>query len=1213
MAGKHVTIDGNTAAAYTAHATNEVVAIYPITPSSVMGELADEYSAHGRTNVWGQIPTVVELQSEGGASAAIHGALTGGALATTFTASQGLLLMIPNMFKISGELAPTVFHISARSISCQALSIFGDHSDIMCARSAGFGIMLSGSPQEVTDNALVAQRAALKSRIPFLQAFDGFRTSHEIQKIEEISSDVMREMIDEEDIVAIRNRALKPETPTMRGTAQNPDLYFQGRESVNPYYDKCPEIVQEAYDKFAGLTGRQYKLFDYYGAPDAEVVMVIMGSGADTAEEAVNYMHETECRKCGLIKVRLYRPFSTMHLLEALPDTVKVVVAMDRTKEPGSDGEPLYLDLNNTCVEGTRQGKFETMPRVVGGRYGLSSKEFTPAMVKAAFSHAWSKDPFTGFTVGINDDVTHLSLDYSEEIDSEHPSTYRAKFYGLGADGTVGASKNTIKVFGENTDKYVQGFFVYDSKKAGGVTCSHLRFSDELIKSTYLITKPDFVAVHAESFLGRIDVLKGIKEGGSVLINTYVPPDKLFDSLPRREQETIINKKLKLYCINAYEIAKGLGIPGRINTTMQAAFFKVSGVMPEDVYTNAIEGAISKTYSTKGKEVVDMNIAAFRKGKELVVEVAVPEKITVSGEDLEPIEIENPVIHEFYDEVIDPVIKQEGDDVPVSRMPADGAFPTATSQYEKRSIATHLPKWNPEFCIQCGNCSFVCPHAAIRVKVHSKSSIELSSDLYLTKPYKDKQATENDVFRVQVFPDDCTGCAACAEYCPGKEKVDKKETGRKALEMVLKGEVLERDQETVKEFLRLPETDEKFIRINTAKGTQFKRPLLEFSGACGGCGETPYMKLVTQLFGDRMMQANATGCSSIWGGTAPVSPFCVNDRGHGPAWSSSLFEDSAEFGYGMRLAVNALHAKAYAMREQLLADSEFPGEVKDRLAKLHALEEQYADPTAIKTNQEIVAELEAIVERSNGKQAPKLAYLKEMLPYFVKKSVWGVGGDGWAYDIGYGGLDHVLASGDDVNLLVLDTEVYSNTGGQRSKATPMSAVAKFASAGKQTAKKDLGLMAMAYRSAYVASVCYSAKPGQLVKALLEAESFPGTSLIICYSHCIEHGFPLQTIGEQGKLAVESGYWPLYRYDPRLIENGENPLQLDMKEPIYTFRDYAMKENRFRRLLREFPEEGEILLAEAELSVHRRWLFYKALSEMDYSEFAAKVKEAAAAS
>jgi len=1211
MPKKYVSIDGNTAAAYTAHATNEVIAIYPITPSSVMGELADEYSAHGKTNIWGQVPRVVELQSEGGASGAIHGALTGGALATTFTASQGLLLMLPNMFKISGELAPTVFHISARSISCQALSIFGDHSDIMCARSAGFGIVLSGNPQEVMDNALIAQAAALKSRVPFLHAFDGFRTSHEIQKIEEVPFEVMAQMLDEEDIVAVRSRALRPENPTMRGTAQNPDLYFQGREAVNPFYDKCPDIFQAAYDRFAKLTGRQYRLFDYYGAPDAEAVMVIMGSGAETAEEAVAYLHEQEGKKCGLLKVRLYRPFSTKRFLEALPATAKTVVAMDRTKEPGSDGEPLYLDVRSACVDGTREGKFKEMPLVIGGRYGLSSKEFTPAMVKAVFKHAWGDNPFSGFTVGIHDDVSHLSLDFSEEIDSEHPSTYRAKFYGLGADGTVGASKNTIKVFGENTDKYVQGFFVYDSKKAGGVTCSHLRFSDKPIRSTYLITKPDFVAVHAESFLGRIDVLKGIKEGGTVLINTYTPPEELFNRLPRREQETIINKKLRLYCINAYEIAIQLGIPGRINTTMQAAFFKVSGILPEDVYARAIEGAITKTYSGKGSEVVEMNIKAFRLGMEKVVEAPVPSEITVSGPEIEPVEIGDEDVRVFYDEVLDPVGRQEGDEVPVSRMPADGAFPTATSQYEKRSIATHLPVWNPELCIQCNLCSFVCPHAAIRPKVHRKSEIKLPADEYITVPYKDKLADGEDVFRIQVFPEDCTGCRACVVACPGEEKVNKEKTGRKALEMVLKNDVIDGLKVSVKEFLRLPETDDKFIKIHTYKGSQFKRPLLEFSGACAGCGETPYTKLVTQLFGDRMMQANATGCSSIWGGTAPSSPYCVNEKGHGPAWSSSLFEDNAEFGFGMRLAVNALHQKAFDMRERMLADGSLPGEIKDRLARLHSLSKQAESSEAIETNKELTAEIAAIIDRSNGKRTAELAYLREMLPYFIKKSIWIVGGDGWAYDIGFGGLDHVLAMGDDVNLLVLDTEVYSNTGGQRSKATPMSAVAKFASAGKESAKKDLGLMAMSYRSAYVASVCYSAKPGQVVRAMLEAESFPGTSLIIAYSHCIEHGFPLEQAQAQGKLAVESGYWPIYRYDPRLIDQGKNPLQLDMKEPKATFRDYAMTENRFRRLLRDFPEEGEALLARAEKAVHRRWLFYKALAEMDYSEFAEKVKAEAA--
>jgi len=1206
MSGKVVTIDGNTAAAYVAHATNEVIAIYPITPSSVMGELADEWSAHGRPNIWGQIPTVIELQSEGGASGAIHGALTGGALATTFTASQGLLLMVPNMYKIAGELAPTVFHIAARSMSAQALSIFGDHQDAMATRMTGFGIIVSGSPQEVMDNALVAQRATLKSRVPFLHPFDGFRTSHEILKIEEISFDVMRQMIDYEDVLAVRSRALRPENPSLRGTAQNPDLYFQGREAVNPYYLKCPQIVQDAYDRLAELTGRQYRLFEYYGDPEAETVMVIMGSGAQTAEEAVLHLNQVEGTRYGLIKVRLYRPFSTKHFLDALPKTVKQVAAMDRTKEPGSDGEPLFLDVVAACTQGVREGRLPAMPLVLGGRYGLSSKEFTPAMVKGVFDHARSEDPIHNFTVGIEDDVTHLSIPYPEELDSEDPSTYRAKFYGLGSDGTVGANKNSIKVVGENTDKFAQGFFVYDSKKAGAVTVSHLRFSDKPIKSTYLITKPDLVAVHSHVFWGKVDVLKGIKDGGTVIINTETPIEKVFESLPRREQETIINKHLKVYAINAYQIAKDLGLPGRINTTMQAAFFKVAEVLPEKVYTDAIEGAIRKTYGTKGKEVVDSNIAAFRKGLEEIREVPIADRITASrAEYLWEQDIAEPSLKRFYEDVMVPVAKTEGDKVPVSRMPVDGAFPTATSQYEKRSIAIQLPQWDPESCIQCNLCSFACPHAAIRPKVSKAGDIQLDENVYVTLPFKHKLAEDDDRYRIQVFPDDCTGCEACVHVCP-----ENKKTGRKALVMVPKGEVVEELRQSVKEFLRLPETDQKFIRLDV-KGSQFRRPLFEFSGACPGCGETPYVKLVTQLFGDRMLQANATGCSSIYGGTAPVSPYSVDERGFGPAWSSSLFEDNAEFALGMRLALNQLHARAYASRERLLAEGKAPAEVADRLAKLATLEEQAVDEDSIRANQGLVVELMAVLRHGDGKLTPELRELRELLPYFIRKSVWGVGGDGWAYDIGYGGLDHVMASGEDVNLLVLDTEVYSNTGGQRSKATPFAAVAKFASAGKRSGKKDLGLMIMAYRSAYVANICSGGNPGQTVKAMREADSFPGPSRLIAYSPCIEHGIDMTNPAEAGRLAVRSGYWPVYRYDPRRIDEGKNPLQLDMKDPTISFRDYALTENRFRRLLREFPEEAERVLAEAELEVRRRYLYYKMLSELDFAEFMAQAPAAAA--
>ncbi|MEP0813763.1 MAG: pyruvate:ferredoxin (flavodoxin) oxidoreductase [bacterium] len=1196
-----VTLDGNYAAAYVAHATNEVIAIYPITPSSVMGEVADEYSAHGKKNIWGQVPTVVEMQSEGGAAGAIHGALTGGSLATTFTASQGLLLMIPNMYKIAGELSPTVFHVSARAISAQALSIFGDHQDVYATRMTGFGLIASGNAQEVMDNALCAQRATLKSRVPMLHFFDGFRTSHEVQKIDNVSFDTMREMLDEEDIIAVRDRALRPENPTMRGTAQNPDIYFQARETVNRYYDACPDLVQEAYDKFARLTGRQYHLFDYVGHKRAETVIVIMGSGAETCEEAINWLNKERKTKYGLIKVRLYRPFSIRHFIDALPSSVKHVVALDRTKEPGAAGEPLYLDVVNAVDAAVAGGKLRKRPLVIGGRYGLSSKEFTPSMVNAVFEHARGSNPFHGFTVGIKDDVTHLSLEIPEDLDTEHPSTFRAKFWGLGADGTVGASKNNITVVGDNSKKYVQGFFVYDSKKAGGVTCSHLRFSDKPIKSTYLIQRPDFVAVHSESFWGRINTLKGIKEGGTVLFNTFHKPEELFDALPRQEQEIILERKLKVYCINAYDIAKELGLPGRINTTMQAAFFKVSGVLPESKYVKAIEGAIKKSFSSKGQKVVDQNIAAFRKGLTEVREVPIPEKITKSGKPFSLMMNMTDEEREFYEEVVVPIARMEGDEVPVSKLAVDGFFPTATAQFEKRSIATHLPEWHADLCTQCNLCAFVCPHAAIRPKVSKEAEIEADPNVYQTIQYVDKLAEPDDRYRIQVYPDDCTGCEACVVVCPGIEKIGGQETGRRALMMVLKSEIADDLRASLAEFERLPDTPERLIKSNV-KGVMFRRPLFEFSGACAGCGETPYIKLVTQLFGDRMMQANATGCSSIFGGTAPTSPYCKDDRGWGPAWSSSLFEDNAEFGMGMRLSVNKLHEKAFMLRDKILADSAAPGEIKDLIAKLATIAEQYKSADAIRENQDLIEELAVLLEKRDGKLDADLMELKALLPYFVKKSIWIVGGDGWAYDIGYGGLDHMLTSGEDVNVLVLDTEVYSNTGGQRSKATPLAAVAKFASSGKRVAKKDLGLLAMSYRTVYVTSVSYGARPGQVVKALMEAEEYPGTSLVIAYAACMEHGLDLKDGTVHGKMAVESGYWPIYRYDPRLIDEGKNPLQLDFKEPKYSFKEYAMMENRFRRLLREFPQEGEALLGIAETEVRRHFLYYKHLAEMDYKDF-----------
>ena len=1197
-----VMFDGNTSASYVAHAVNEVCAIYPITPSSVMGELADDWSSKGQKNIWGNIPLVSELQSEGGASGAIHGALTAGALATTFTASQGLLLMIPNMYKIAGELAPTVFHISARSISCQALSIFGDHSDVMCARETGFGFVASGNPQEVMDNALAAQRCTLKSRVPLVQFFDGFRTSHEIQKIDSIDYGVMRKMIDEDDVLAVRERALRPEKPSMRGTAQNPDLYFQGREAVNKYYDACPGIMQECYDELAKHTGRQYKLFDYFGDPQAETVMVIMGSGAEAAEEAIMWLNANQGSKFGLVKVRMYRPFSMTHLLAALPKSAKQVVVMDRTKALGATGEPLYQDVACALQEGVRFGKYPHLPLVLGGRYGLSSKEFTPSMAYACFKHARSEDPRHGFTVGIHDDVTNLSLDYSEEIDTEDASCYRAKFWGLGSDGTVGASKNNIKVVGDNTDKYAQGYFVYDSKKAGGVTCSHLRFSDAPIKSTYLIAKPDFVAIHAESFIGKIDLLKGIKPGGIVLVNTYAKPDELFDKLPKPMQQQILDLKLKLYCINAYDIVDKLGLPGRINTTMQGAFFKLSGVLEEDVYRKAIEGAIEKTFKTKGPAVVDINVKAFRAGIEQVEEAAIPAAIGVSMAIPERITAIVPGLENFVENVIDPVMAMEGDNVPVSQMPVDGAFPTDTTKYEKRSIAVRLPKWNEGLCIQCNMCAFVCPHAAIRPKISKAGDIKDAK--YVTIPFKDKAAADDDVYRIQLYPDDCTGCGACVTACLGKDKANKE---IKALSFVHKDEILEEARETLKTFRALPATNLKFTKANY-KGVGFHQPLFQFSGACAGCGETPYVRLVSQLFGTRMMQANATGCSSIYGGTAPTSP-CAIDKltGYGPAWSSSLFEDNAEFGFGMRLAVDKLHERAFAERERLLADG-LPGEYKERLSKIHTIPEQYENPELINANMELVRDMQAMLAEG-GAKGEQLITLEKYLPYFVKKSIWIVGGDGWAYDIGFGGLDHVMAGAEDVNLLVLDTEVYSNTGGQKSKATPLGAVTKFASAGKRLGKKDLGLEMMAYQHCYVAQIAYSANPNQTVKAIMEAEAFPGPSILIAYSNCIEHGIDMANTEGASNLAVDSGYWILYRYDPRLISQGKNPLQVDSRARKISFMDFAKQQNRFRRLKREKPDEFDQVMQDAEVAVNHRFEFYRMLAEMDYSNLADTLKSA----
>ncbi len=1191
-------MDGNAAAAYTAHAMNEVIAIYPITPSSPMGEISDVYSANGRKNIFGQVPKVTELQSEGGASGAVHGSLSAGCLTTTFTASQGLLLMIPNMYKISGELLPAVFHIAARSISAQALSIFGDHQDVMACRETGWAMLASANQQEVMDFAAIAQGATLKAQVPFLHFFDGFRTSHEIRKIELLPYDVMKELVDMEYVLKHRKRALNPDYPILKGTAQNPDIYFQNREAQNPYYLRVPDIFEEKCKLFEKLTGRAYRAFQYFGAPDAELVYVVMGSGADVTEEAVDYMNK-KGMKVGMVRVHLYRPFDIKRFIQIIPNTTKIVVALDRTKEPGAPGEPLYLDVVSAFDQANVQKMINFKPHVTGVRYGLSSKEYTPSMVIGIYNYV-KNTPLNelkhGMTVGIDDDVTKLSIPY-EYVDTEDDSVFRAKFYGLGSDGTVGANKNSIKIIGDNTDKHVQGYFVYDSKKAGAMTVSHLRFSDKPILSSYLITKPDFVAIHNQEFIGKVDMLKGIKEGGTVLINCEYEPEEVFGLFPKKDQETIINKKLKLYTINAYKIAEELGLGGRINTVMQGAFFKLTNVMPEEVYTKAIEDAIKKTYSKKGQEVVDANIKALHKGMEDFKEVPVPSSPTNDKEGgicFEPLPGEEH-LKDFLKDVMEPVAKGEGDSIPVSKIPADGVFPTGTSKYEKRSIATRLPKWNKEYCVKCGFCAFACPHAAILIKISDKNDIKLSE--YETIPAKPiKGAGDNDVWRVQVAPDDCTGCGVCYNICIGKDKA----TGKKALEMVPKREILDVSRKTYEEFLRLPDTKVELINSNTVVGSQLKPALFEFSGACPGCGETPYIKLATQLTGEAMIQANATGCSSIYGGTAPVSPFTKNKEGFGPAWASSLFEDNAEYGYGMRVAINQLNKYAFDLRQQLLDSSDVSAEVKDVLNQVKPIEEQKIDEAAFKQTKEAVKKLQELLK--DFPEDSLQGQMREYATYLKNKVVWIVGGDGWAYDIGYGGLDHVVASGEDVNILVLDTEVYSNTGGQRSKATPMGGVAKFAAAGKETFKKDLGLICMSYQNVYIASVNFGASPMQTLQAFNEAVSYPGTSIIIAYSNCIEHGINMEHGPEIAKLADQTGYWLRYRFDPRKLAKKQNPLTLDTKNITKPLKEYLTKERRFKTLMEKNPEAAEKLFTELEKMSINRFNYYKKLSELSFDDF-----------
>jgi pyruvate-ferredoxin/flavodoxin oxidoreductase len=1162
-----VTIDGNEAAASIAHKVSEVIAIYPITPSSPMGEFSDEWSAKGISNIWGTIPLVAEMQSEGGASGAVHGALQAGALTTTFTASQGLLLMIPNMYKIAGELTSTVFHIAARSVACQALSIFGDHSDVMATRATGFAMVFSNSVQEVADMALIAHSSTLKARVPFLHAFDGFRTSSEVSKIELPSEDDLHAMIDDDLVAAHRARALSPEHPVIRGTAQNPDVFFQARETVNPFYEATPQIVQEAMDQFAQLMGRRYNLFDYVGAPDAERVIILMGSGCEAAEEAVNYL-VGQGEKIGMIKVRLYRPFSVQHLLAALPVTTRVIAALDRTKEPGAIGEPLYGDVVTAISEGMADGSapFKQMPRIIGGRYGLSSKEFTPAMIKGIFDEMAKAAPKNHFTVGIVDDVTHTSLDYDPDFDTEASDVVRGMFWGLGADGTVGANKNSIKIIGEETPNYAQGYFVYDSKKSGTRTISHLRFGPRPIQSSYLIRQANFVAVHQFGFVERYDVLGEAIPGAVFLLNSPYGPDETWDHLPRQIQEQIIAKKLKFYVIDAYDVAAKTGMGVRINTIMQTCFFAISGVLPRDEAIDQIKKAIKKTYGKRGEAVVKQNFQAVDEALAYLHEVKVPASVT-STIDLPPVVPAN--APEFVQNITAPIIAGKGDLLPVSAMPNDGTYPTATTQWEKRNIALEVPVWETDICIQCGKCVLVCPHAVIRAKVFDPALAADAPETFKSAPARWKELADKS-YSLQVAVEDCTGCGLCVDVCPAK---DKSNTSRKALNMAPQLPLRESEAANWEFFLnRLPDYPRSDgINFTNVKNIQLLRPLFEFSGACTGCGETPYVKLMTQLFGDRAIIANATGCSSIYGGNLPTAPWAVDADGRGPAWSNSLFEDNAEFGFGMRLTVDKQTEYAREMVARLR--DAIGGELVDGL-----LNADQSSEAGIVEQRQRVAELKNVLAKINTSDARNLLGVADML---AAKSVWIVGGDGWAYDIGYGGLDHVLASGRNVNVLVLDTEVYSNTGGQSSKATPLGAVAKFAAGGKPTPKKDLGMMAMAYGNVYVANVAFGASDVQTVRAFLEAEAYPGPSLIIAYSHCINHGIDMLKGLTQQQLAVDSGYWPLYRYNPLLKLEGKNPLQLDSKPPRIPLKDYVYNETRYSMLERSKPEAAEMFLKEAQ--------------------------------
>lgn len=1184
MPKKKLTIDANEAAAYVAHNLSEVIAIYPITPASPMGEWSDEWTMAGKKNVWGTVPEVIELQSEGGAAGSLHGALQSGAMASTFTASQGLLLMIPNLFKIAGELTPAVVHVASRSVATHALSIFGDHSDTMSARMTGMAMLSSNSVQEAMDMAMIAHAATMESRIPFIHFFDGFRTSHEVQKIEQISPEVMKDMIDDQWVIDHRNRALTPDRPVIRGTAQNPDVFFQARESVNSFYNACPEIVQKTMDRFAEMVGRQYQLFEYHGPEDADRVIILMGSGAETAHETIEKMN-TKGEKVGLVKVRLFRPFSMNHLIQSLPETVQGIAVLDRTKEPGSTGEPLYNDvlaaLQENKVEGWKQ--FDENLKVVNGRYGLSSKEFTPPMVAGIFEELKTKKPKNHFTIGINDDITNTSLSYSEEGWDSDEEVFEGLFYGLGADGTVSANKNSIKIIGDNTENYAQGYFVYDSKKSGATTVSHLRFGPAPIRSAYLIDKAEFVACHQFQFLNRLDMLKHARPGATFLLNAPHAPDEVWDQIPEKVQQQIIDKKLKFYSIDAYKVARENGMGTRINTVMQTCFFAISDILPKEKAILLIKDAIKKAYGNKGEKILQSNYAAVDNSIENLFEIEVPNKAGSNIKMRPAVPEEAP---EYVQKVIAEIISGNGDNLPVSAFEPDGTFPTATTQWEKRNIAQEIPVLDPDICIQCGKCMMVCPHAVIRMKAYDLEWLEAAPETFKSMDARGREWPENTKVSIQVSPEDCTGCELCVEVCPAK---DRKQVGRKALNMEPIEPLVEQEKENWEHFLKIPEYNREDIKAETVKGSQFLQPLFEFSGACAGCGETPYIKLITQLYGDRMVIANATGCSSIYGGNLPSTPYTKNREGYGPAWSNSLFEDNAEFGLGFRLTIDKQQEQA---RELL---TRMNGAVDAKLKEEILNADQTTEP-GIFEQRERVAKLKDLLQKSDAKDAKMLASIAD---YLVRKSVWIFGGDGWAYDIGYGGLDHVIASGRDVNILVMDTEVYSNTGGQCSKATPTGAVAKFAAAGKREGKKDLGLMSInsGHGQAYVARIAMGASDMQTMKAIIEAERYPGPSIIIAYSHCIAHGYDMKNGLTQQKLAVDSGYWPLFRFDPTKSREGKNPFQLDSKAPKIPLKDYAYNEMRYLMLAKSKPKIARELMTEAQQQVNDQWRIYEQMEKV----------------